>query len=292
MRKFYDAQTHKIDGGKAQCFNALEHTGVPRMATTKISRSPRAPSVDLEEALRKAQKLYEKEGKLAIPADLAVKHLGYSGINNGSAARVLASLKFYGLVDSNNKGDVAASRDVEDYVHTPDEKERQSLLIKWLRAPKVYAELLDEYSERLPSEQAIRYRLIKMGFLPPAANDAMKTFRASVEFARYFERQAGSPAMIEEEFEAPDAQVEEFDRRATQIPERASIRNMPVVEYRAAVPQQPQAGIDRIPVRLSGGRKAAIEVPTPLYEADKEILRRQIDLLFTDDEESESISDQ
>jgi len=260
------------------------------MSSTK-TRSPRAPSVDLEESLRKAQKLYEKEGKHAIPADLAVKHLGYSGINNGSAARALASLKFFGLVDSNNKGDVAASRDVEDYVHTPDEKEKQNLLIRWLRAPKIYAELLDEYSERLPSEQAIRYRLIKMGFLPPAADDAMKTFKASVDFARYFERQTGSPAMIEDGLDTSDVQAEELDRRGALIPERAAIRNLPVVEYRPANPVLPQAEVDRIPVRLSGGRKAAIEVPTPLYEADKEILRRQIDLLFTDDEDSEAISD-
>jgi hypothetical protein len=242
---------------------------------TKITRSPRAPSLDLEDAVRKAVKLYDKETKNSVPAELAVKHLGYSGLNNGSAARAIASLKFFGLVESNNKGDVAASKDVETYVHAPQEEIKRELLVRWVKSPKVYSELLDEYSDRLPSDQAIKYRLIKMGFSPTAADECAKNFKSSVEFSRYFERLQSSIANDGEEHEdgsrseAPE-QMERFhDGGRKQTGHHTSV----------------DPSFDRIPVRLSKGRKAAIEVPTPLYAADKEVLKRQIDLLFTDDEE-------
>ena len=45
------------------------------------------------------------------------------------------------------------------------------------------------------------------------------------------------------------------------------------------------ASYDRIPVRLSAGRKAWLEIPTPLYAADKARLKAQIDLLLAEDEE-------
>jgi hypothetical protein len=40
---------------------------------------------------------------------------------------------------------------------------------------------------------------------------------------------------------------------------------------------------DKIPVRLSEGRKAWLVIPTPFYEADKLRLKAQIDLLLTED---------
>jgi len=42
---------------------------------------------------------------------------------------------------------------------------------------------------------------------------------------------------------------------------------------------------DRIPVRLPGGRRAFLEIPSPFFEADKERLKNQIDLLLTEDDE-------
>jgi hypothetical protein len=41
---------------------------------------------------------------------------------------------------------------------------------------------------------------------------------------------------------------------------------------------------DRIPIRLTGGRRAYVEVPTPLYESDKLRLKAQIDLLLADED--------
>jgi hypothetical protein len=50
-------------------------------------------------------------------------------------------------------------------------------------------------------------------------------------------------------------------------------------------------GADKIPVRLSKGRRAWIEIPSPFYEADKIRLKKQIDLLLSDDEGEEDLED-
>ena len=50
----------------------------------------------------------------------------------------------------------------------------------------------------------------------------------------------------------------------------------------------PVAGFDRIPVRLAGGRRAWLEIPTPFYAADKLRLKAQIDLLLTEEEEEKA----
>jgi hypothetical protein len=41
---------------------------------------------------------------------------------------------------------------------------------------------------------------------------------------------------------------------------------------------------DRIPIRLHGGRKAYLEIPTPMYEKDKQIIIRQVELLLADED--------
>ncbi|MTI73781.1 MAG: hypothetical protein FH747_09015 [Stenotrophomonas sp.] len=251
---------------------------------TKITRSPRAPSFTLEDSVKNAIALYEANGKHAIPSDVAAKALGYSGANNGSAARALASLKNFGLLISNNKGDVAVSPDVETYRYAPDEEHRRDLLIHWLRSPKVYSELLDEYHDRLPSDQVIRYRLIKMGFLPSAAEESLKNFRASVDYANYYSpRDEYPPLNIEQELDLPPTHSAPppsiiFPPIPTQLPPADQKREFPT-------PQAASAEFDRIPVRLSKGRRAWIEIPNPLYEADKALIKSQIDLILTDDDE-------
>lgn len=47
-------------------------------------------------------------------------------------------------------------------------------------------------------------------------------------------------------------------------------------------PESQNDGDDKNPVRLTGGRKAWLIVPTPFYEADKSRLKAQIDLLLTE----------
>lgn len=100
-------------------------------------------------------------------------------------------------------------------------------------------------------------------------------------------------AVAGEELQAIRVRNEQAPIRVRDEPEMANKAS--VVGEEQQVPIQAQnepedvneasASYDRIPVRLSAGRKAWLEIPTPLYAADKARLKAQIDLLLAEDEE-------
>lgn len=233
-------------------------------------KSPRAPSIALDEAVERALGIYEKERRHAAPVDVIAQNLGYKSANNGSALSAIASLRSFSLLEKAQEGKLAVSKDVETYRFTPAEELKSSLRIKWLRSPGIFSQLLDGYAGGLPSDATLRFDLIQRGFSPGSAESTLGVFKKSVEFARYFEQQ---PSATETELSAlVDDEVED--------------PSLPPSD-RARAPTSESAGADRIPVRLAGGRRAWLEIPTPFYEADKPRLIAQIQLILTEDEGGE-----
>jgi hypothetical protein len=76
----------------------------------------------------------------------------------------------------------------------------------------------------------------------------------------------------------PEALTEPMAYRGT---DSNSLR--PKIESQTPSSESQNEGDDKIPVRLTEGRKAWLIVPTPFYEADKVRLKAQIDLLLTED---------
>jgi hypothetical protein len=95
-------------------------------------RSPRAPSIALDDAIGRALKVYEAEGKHPAPIDVVARHIGYKNPSSGAAATTLASLRYYGLLERPKEGFLAASRDLEAYKFAPDDKVKSQLVVKWL----------------------------------------------------------------------------------------------------------------------------------------------------------------
>lgn len=245
--------------------------------------SPRAPSFALEDAIERAIRIYDKERTHTVPLDVAAQDMGYNGARNGSAMSALATLRYYGLLERRDEGKVAVAKEVETYKFAPDEEDKREIVVDWLRNPPVFQDLLDEFGEALPSDATIRFNLIQRGFSPQAASSCVTVFKKSVEFAGYFAAKNRQPEAADlaednsppsgEELNEPEADVFLKNRGATGVDPRLH-----------GDPSQ----IDRIPVRLAGGRKAWIEVPAPFYSADRERLKSQIDLLLTDDEEEDA----
>jgi hypothetical protein len=233
-------------------------------------KSPRAPSISLEQALDGAVRIYEKERRHPAPADAVAQHLGYKSANNGTAVKAMASIRYFGLLDRPAEGMLAVAKDVESYQYAPSPDLRQELLKRWLKTPVIFAELLDNFKDGLPSDPTLRYEFIQRGFLPDAVDAAVTVFRQSVDFARYFESSNKRPTELESQ----------------------SVNN----EAIASVPQKPEAQEplpepsptnDRIPIRLTGGRRAWLEIPAPFYEADKDRIKKQVDLLLTEEDETD-----
>lgn len=256
------------------------------MAAIPRKKSPRAPSIPLDEALDRASKAYDKERLHATPTDVVAQNIGYKGANNGAALSAIASLRYYGLLERPKEGFLAVSKDVESFRFAPSEDLRKSLLMRFVRNPPLFAELLDNYASGLPSDANLKHELIiQRGFAPATAETALLAFRRSVDFAGYFD----TPTVVSDAGEAPDEEksqspieADETDREATQINARVSATNS--VHTHTVSDEE---SIDRIPVRLTGGRRAWLLIPTPFFSADKVRLKAQIDLLLTEDEYDE-----
>ena len=235
-------------------------------------KSPRAPSIPLEEALEKALRVYEKEKRYPAPTEVVAQDMGYKSANNGAALSALASLRYFGLLEKPEDGKLAVSKDIENYQYAPDPKIKSEMLLKWLRAPAIFADLLDRYPEGLPSDANLRFDLINRGFSPAAGDSAVSVFRRSAEFAGY--THSSLPRN-------ESNQGEQLTGEAI-ILENATARVVGV--SKSTLPSEFSVDdTDKIPVRLSEGRKAWLVIPTPFYEADKLRLKAQIDLLLTED---------
>ncbi|WP_175545150.1 hypothetical protein [Variovorax sp. OV329] len=204
--------------------------------------------------------------------------MGYKDANNGRALGALASLRYYGLVERHSNGLLSVTKDVENYKFAPTGEMSRAYLRRFLAAPPIFAELLDRYSSGLPSDGNLRYELIQRDFLPSTAESLVGIFRRSAEFAQALGQRAA-----EEPGPQPVATDEE-EEVAVQVAQSMSVANS-----RAQPPKDDrvidESSHDRIPVRLSGGRRAWLLIPHEFHEADKARLKAQIDLLLTEDEE-------
>lgn len=246
------------------------------MNTVRRRRSPRAPSIGLDEAIEKAGKIYDKERCHVAPIESVAQHIGYKSAANGAALASIASLKYFGLLERPKEGMLAVSNEFEAFRFAPSDASKRALLVKWLKSPPVFAELLEEYKEGLPSDSNLKFQMIQRGFAPVAADLFIQSFRRSVDFCHYYEQPAddriGVPADFDEGKDSEDS-IQEIQSASACVSPQTTMQ-----------PASSTDAIDRIPVRLSGGRRAWIEIPMPLYNADKEHLKKQIDLLLTDDE--------
>lgn len=252
-----------------------------RMSALIRKKSPRAPSMSLDDAIEKAGKIYDRERCHAAPLAAVASHIGYKNPTNGAALQALASLKYYGLLDRPKEGMGAISKQFEEFRFAPNESVKQELVIKWLKSPAIFSELLNKYPLGLPSEQTLKYDLIQGGFAPAAADVCIQVFLKSVEYCQYYQ----VANQLVQETEAEDEEGKAGDTLASPTVQ-AVAQSVPLaVATSANFISSDDESIDRIPVRLTGGRRAWIEIPTPFYEADKERLKKQIELLLTEDEE-------
>jgi len=247
-------------------------------------KSPRAPSLPLDDAIERTAKLYDIEGRHPTSADVVAQGLGYKDSNNGRAAQTLASLRYYGLVERPREGFLAVSKDFESYKFAPDPNVKRELLVKWLRTPPVFDELLSAYDSRLPSDGTLKYDLIQKGFAAATADSCVALFRRSVEYVKYYETSPDLPvsgddvASIERGQEARDYVV-------SPPPAAGAQERQPSVDASAPSGRDVDREMVRIPVRLPKNRQAWLEIPIPFFEADKKRLKAFIDLQLTDDED-------
>jgi hypothetical protein len=237
-------------------------------------KSPRAPLIALDQALERAFNVYDQERLHAAPVDAVAQALGYKNANNGAALGAVASLRYFGLLERPKEGFLAVCKAIETYKYAPDELIKKQILNEFLKKPPLYQEMLEKYPTGLPSTATLKYELIQKGFLPQAVDAVLSAFLQSVGFAKYFDVQ--SMDIQTEESIVPslnEVRPDNSDAKSNAPQKQTSDTGFTA---------NSDGNVDRIPIRLSGGRKAWIVIPMPFYESDKARIKAQVDVLFAD----------
>jgi hypothetical protein len=168
----------------------MSETELESDKTSTGGRGPSYPFISLQEAIARARKFFDAEGKNAAPVAAAVEHWGYAAKSSGGRQTVAALLQF-GLLRDEGSGDtrkVALSKmGLDILLREAGSQEQREFIANAARQPKLYRELLTNYSGGLPSDATLRHYLIASKDVPSAAVDGLiKNFRATAAFAGLF----------------------------------------------------------------------------------------------------------
>jgi hypothetical protein len=131
--------------------------------------------VSLPVAIELVGKLYEKERRTSVDADLAVRAWGYN-VMSGRARGKLSALRKYGLLDG--RGDSYRVSDRAMTIMYPSSPDEQAEAI---RAAALSPELFADMASRDgASDDNLVSRLVRTGFTPEGARTAVASFRETM----------------------------------------------------------------------------------------------------------------
>lgn len=145
------------------------------------TRSPRYPSLSLEEAVVTIKKIHDLERTNPVDRTVAAQALGYSGIS-GRSATVLGSLVQYGFLQSAGKSEVRVTPRAVEVLYPDSPRSRAAALRAAAEEPELFQSIVVRFEDGRPSENALRSYLVKEGFTNTAIPAAIKAYNETFEF--------------------------------------------------------------------------------------------------------------
>jgi hypothetical protein len=161
-------------------------------SSSRKSRGPAVPTINLEKAIGLMRKVWEKEKRNAAPVASVVNHWGYKAKSSGGFLAI-ASLKRFGLLDehgSNEKRTLKLSNLALDLLkhEATDLAEYLRLLKTAALNPKFHREMWTKYGTELPSDQTIEsYLVFDQHFSEDTAKDFIREYKDTIAFAKLAE---------------------------------------------------------------------------------------------------------
>jgi len=144
-------------------------------------RSPNYPAIGLSEAVNRVRALWSKEKRTPVDAAVAAEAIGYSGLS-GPSRTALASMKKYGLVDSDDRTVRVSDRALQ-ILHPANEELELTALQEAALGPELFRQLFE--SQRDASDIALKSYLInKLGFSEVGSRQLIKAFRDTIAFSK------------------------------------------------------------------------------------------------------------
>lgn len=218
-------------------------------------RSPNCPQISFEDAIQKGRRVYEKEQTHAAPKAAVAEDLGYSGLN-GRSLSMIGALRQYGILEGNSDG-LRITQDAVAYFELEEGQERSEALMRMIFNPPFFSALRQTFPDTLPSEATLKHHLIKEGFLPRAAEDVVRVYRANVSLV------AGEPKRFIRETEVAEDQRMLLTLSAPTLP---------------ATPPRPDGSAPlSLSYLLSSETKAELLIRGPVGPEELEMLRDQLE---------------
>jgi hypothetical protein len=147
-------------------------------------RSPNYPSQTLAEAVERLRPVYNELHTYVTPTEVFAENLGYTSLS-GRALGLIATLKRYGLIEGGGKGMLRISGLAVSIMELPEgSTERGEALEQAAFTPELFSELRSEFPNDLPSDGLLRHHLVKKGFLPKAAEEIIRVFKANLDLVQ------------------------------------------------------------------------------------------------------------
>lgn len=241
-------------------------------------RGPSYPAFGLDTAIQRLKDFHAAQRTNAVSVEAAIESLGYQNPKSSTAQRAVAALLSYNLLTEEGSG---ASRKVKItdlgrkiLLLPEDDSDRIDAVKEAALSPKIYRDMLNEWSDSLPSDTELsKYLTFNKGYNEDAVRTLIKSFRVTYDFAKIGSGEVklgieSNPQISywqhsqnreKNESSPPSTQANEFGKR-----QQAS--------YVA-----PETRALTIPI--SGARMAVLHIPDIFSEQDFEFLRRYIDLM-------------
>ena len=147
--------------------------------TKKRERSTPYPVLTLEEAIASVRQLKDSFGKGPYAREAIAKAIGHNKLT-GPAARKVAALSHYGLLEKNGTA-YTVSETTIDILNPVSEEQKKTTLIKSARAPRLFEKLFEQYKgESLPSR--LDSILMREGVSESAAKEVVGIFTSTFEY--------------------------------------------------------------------------------------------------------------
>ena len=142
-------------------------------------RSPNCPQIPFIEAAEKGRKVYDVEHTHPAAKPVIATDLGYSGIN-GRSLSLIGALRQYGILEGSGEA-MRISDDAVAFYELGEGEEKRAALERMVLKPPLFAEMRSQFGATIPSEANLKHWLIKKKFLPNAADDVIRVYKANLE---------------------------------------------------------------------------------------------------------------
>jgi hypothetical protein len=149
-----------------------------------VVRSPTYPSLSLRESVQAVRKIDSQYRSSPVDREHAAKLIGYSSLS-GPAAKALAALASFALVERAGKGMMRVTSLARSILHAHSDEERRSMLLEAAMQPPLFQNIRDRFPDiLLPPEDGLKTYLNREGFNASAVGPATKAFLDTMQYIK------------------------------------------------------------------------------------------------------------